>query len=254
MIFVFSTKGVHEIENGEGSLHLHPSIVLDEIAEEINQIDNQLRQCLAECVKRTTELETELSIILEGPPVRPYKSLEEWFRRPFTAAVKKDNQTEDYMPKPYMSEEERMEYANEIFFKVVLNPDSIDEYQAIFTESSIEAVKRVNWVYAFPEKMYEEEQVRTIPCYEYGSNKGYIHYFTVIDIRIEYYIYPDVREEMEEKMDNTLVPDLSMEVIERVFGNENPAEVYDVYTGFWWIYEESTGLIQISGIYVGRPQ
>lgn len=162
--------------------------------------------------------------------------LEEWpwdeYEKPFisyASALDLEGQRYEYMPRAGL--ESATSWGEEIIYDLVLHPETVEEYGAILTQSSVEAWKAFQWIYANPESYY---------CYTYThSFEGdgeYFQYDTRILILPEY-------SRGDLSLDRTLAEGVDQELLD--FICIYPQAMYDIGLIIDWEYERKSGLIQI---------
>ena len=164
--------------------------------------------------------------------------LKEWsweeYERPFVSYADTMNLEEYkymYMPRPGLDNpEEIAAWGEEIIYDLVLHPGTVEEYGAVLTQTSVEAWKAFQWIYANPEDYY---------CYKYThscENDGeYFPYLTKVSIPPEYFGDLDRLY----ALDRTYAEGVDQELLEYI------GTYHNIGLNFYWEYEKNTGLIQV---------
>lgn len=188
----------------------------------------------------TEEREKELIEEISNPKLKVY-----WpeYERPFVSYADSfglDKQVFEYLPVPGLDRNaqfgEDAEWENEMFFDLVLHPEKVEEYGTILTESSVEAWKKFQWIYANPEAYYKE-----VYSYVYIACGDYVICNTNVKIPAEYF-YTDNIEKLE-NLDRTLAEGVDQELLDSIWMYN--ASHNDIAIDITWEYEKKTGLVQV---------
>lgn len=125
----------------------------------------------------------EKNIISEQPPEGYFDTIRE--EHPLIASTGKDNTDESvsFFPVPNMTDEEVIEYANQLFKELVWHPETIAQCGKIFTLQSMKKFEEFKWYYANPEKFYEKSRTDVWDIAEarrYGDTREYSCFWVVV--------------------------------------------------------------------------
>ena len=117
----------------------------------------------------------------------------------------------------------------EMLMKIVQEPDTIHEYEAVFTEESIETVENFDWYYCNPGEVYDMVQI-SITEQDDSARYGVEG---LIIIANENYLNTEVNKEVEEKLSDDEYFLNGLSGIAKVYLDFYLE--YDVETGVFWI-------------------
>lgn len=202
-----------------------------------------IRVSIMQSLKMREDLGLNLGITKEIIPQEPTlvekisnPRLREWpwdeYEKPFNAyASRFDLVEQNYEHMPQAGLKSAASWGEEIVYDLILHPERIEEYGAVLTESSVEAWKSFQWIYANPEGYY---------CYKYThdcvDNGEYISYLTYVLIPPEYFRGDSSRLN---SLDRTFADGVTQELLEYIGSYQDIGLTID------WEYERGTGLIQV---------
>lgn len=122
-----------------------------------------------------------------------------------------------------------------MFLDLVLHPEKVEQYGAILTETSVEAWKKFQWIYANPQNYYNQ-----VYSSAFSDTGDYVTYLSRVTVSPDYLD----NETLQTTLDCTLAEGVTEELWDYIW-KEVYTDKYNVAIYVYWEFEKRTGLIQI---------